>query len=260
MSKIRAAWGGSISFGMVNIPVKAYKSTDEKTVAFNQLHAACGGRIKAPKWCASCDVALEAEDIIRGYEISKGTYVRVTDADLDSVPMPTVKAIEIVRFVPASEIDPVTVNKSYYIGPDEVAGKAYELLHTALAKTGLVAIAKWTYSQKERLAVIRLYGDALSLQTLFWADEVREVPDVPHYTLSDQEVEMAVALVDAMKSDDANLSEFHDEYRDALLKVISDKAEGVEPTSAPATTQKPVADLMDALRASVEAAKAAKVA
>lgn len=256
---LRSTWKGAISFGMVHIPVKAYTSTDEKTVKFNQLHRGCGARVKSPKWCPDCQAWLEASDIDKGYEIRKGEYVVMTDDDFDAVPVASVRSLEIVKFIDPSTLDVAQLNKLYYVGPDEAAGKAFDLLRTALAETGLVALAKWTYSSKERLAVIRLYGDALALQTLFWADEVKDAGklDVPHYDLSEAEVEMAVTLVNAMKAEALDLSQFRDEYRDALLELIAQKDAGEERTFVAPAAVKPATDLMAALKASVEAARAA---
>ena len=255
----RRAWSGAISFGMVTIPVCAYTSTDEKSVKFNQLHRDCGGRTKSPTTCPQCDREIERSEIVKGYEIRKGEYVTIDDGDLESLPVPTLKVAEIVKFIEPDEIDRVALNKTYYIGPTEVGGKAFALLRTALAETGLVALAKWSYSGKERLAVISIHRHVLALQTLFWADEVKDDREIeaPPVAITEAETEMAVTLVNAMKADSAGLEEYRDEYRGALLNRIAEKDAGREPTVATAPAKAPATDLMAALKASIAAAKKA---
>lgn len=254
--ELRSTWRGAISFGMVNIPVKAYTSTDEKSVKFSLQHRDCGGAVKMPKSCGTCETTLDSSSMQKVYEIRKGEFVVMDETDFERVPTPTAKTIIIERFIDPSEIDSTSINQTYYIGPDE-ASKPYALLRAALEQTGLIALAKWTYAGKERLAVLRLHQQVLSLQTLYWADEVKDASKlaVVAPALSEQEVAMALTLVNAMKADAADLTEYRDEYREALLEIIDQKDAGVAPLALPVAAKVETVDLMAALQASIDAAK-----
>ncbi len=258
----RPLWKGAISFGMVSIPVKLYSATEEKDVRFNQLHKTDMSRIRQKVFCADEDIELERDDIIKGYQIAPNNYVVVEDEDFDKVPISTTRVIEIAQFVSLKDIDPIFYQKTYYLEPEEIGLKPFALLMAALRESGRVAIAKIAMRQKEQLCTLRCYENTIALETMFYADEVRatEGLTVPseEITVSDRELQMARSLVD-MLTEDLDLSKYEDNYREALLGVIRAKAEGqVIETPAPAVAK--VTDLMEALRASVEAAKARREA
>ncbi|MFG3510268.1 Ku protein [Streptomyces sp. NPDC047821] len=258
----RPVWSGAISFGLVTIPIKVLSATESHNISFHQVHEKDGGRIRYQKVCTLDDKVLSQDEIGRGYEISKDQVIPVTDAELDSMPLPTAKAIEIVAFVPASSIDPIRIGDSYYLAADgQVAAKPYKLLREALGRSDRVAIAKFAWHNRERLGLLQvLDGDVIALHAMRWPDEIRDSSAVapPAMDIDDSEVDGAVALIDAMTTDD--LSGFHDEYRKALEEVIHAKAEGhrvemPEQEEAPAGQ---VVDLMAALNASVEQARASR--
>lgn len=258
----RPLWKGAISFGMVSIPVKLYSATEEKDVRFNQLHKADMSRIRQKIFCAEEDVELDREDIVKGYQIAPSQYVVLEDEDFDKVPVSTTRVIEIAQFVDLVEIDPIYYQKTYYLEPDEVGIKPFALLMAALKDSGRVAIAKISMRQKEQLCTLRVYENTIALETMFYADEVRDTEGltVPgeDIKVSDRELAMAKSLID-MLTDDLKLDTYEDNYREALLSVIRAKAEG-QTIEAPEPAVARVTDLMEALRASVEAAKARREA
>lgn len=256
----RSIWKGTLGFGMVAIPVKLYSATDDQAVHFNQLHRKCGQRIQMPRWCPTCDQKVAPEDLVKGYEVGKDQYVVLEEADFQAVPLKTLKTAEVVAFVDGKGIDPRHYDKAYFLAPDEAGGKAFFLFLQAMDEVGLVAVAKLCYRDREHLSTIRAFGGVMLLQTLFYTDELRDPVDlypkmVP--AVSDKEKEMARKLVEAMKVATVDLTQFRDEYRDALLKVIEAKLAGTPLQVAPQTAAKAV-DLADALLASIQAAEAAK--
>lgn len=255
----RAIWKGTISFGMVSIPVKLFTATESKDITFRQLHAEDNTPIRLVRWCPADDRALENDEIVKGYEYAKGRYVIVSDEDFEKLPVASKHTIELTAFVEAAEIDPSHYEKTYYLEPEEIAEKPYALLVRALADKGLVAVGKIAIRQKERLCALRVRDGLLILETLYYADEVRQAEaGAPEVEVSDAELKMAHALIDMLREpfDAAN---YKDEYREALLEMIRAKVEGEEVAvpEAPAA-EKPAVDLMAALKASVEAAQKRK--
>lgn len=253
----RTMWKGAISFGLVSIPVRVFPATEEKTVRFNQLHDADGGRIKMKRTCSKCGEEVAFENIVKGYETEKDHYVVLTDEDFDAVPVESSRAIDIVQFVDLEEIDPMFFKKSYYLVPEETGVKAYSLLRKALSEDGKVGIAKVSFRDKEHLAALRFRGKTFVLETMYWPDELRaddfEELD-KKVTVRPQEVQMARSLIDNL-SESWNPEAFTDEYREALLKIVAAKESG-EVIEAPQIEQSSkVVDLMEALKASVEAVK-----
>jgi DNA end-binding protein Ku len=259
----RSMWKGAIQFGLVTIPVKMYLATESRGISFNMLHAACHGRIQMKTYCPTDDTYIERSDTVRGYEVSPGQYVVVTDQDLEAVPLKTVRAIEIEQFVRAEDDGAATrfVKQAYYLEPDPVARKAFYLLKQVLSEQGLHAIAKIVLRDREQLAAIDAFGPAMLLSTLHWPDEIRSTAEL---NLPEAEVEvkpaekmMAEQLIAAM-THEFDPSAYRDEYRQAVLSIVEAKAEGAEvvhPVEQPATK---VTDLMAALEASVAAATAAR--
>jgi DNA end-binding protein Ku len=254
----RAMWKGAISFGLVTIPVAVYPATEEKSLKFNQLHDEDMGRIRYKRVCAVDGEEVDFEHIVKGYEVEKDRYVVLTDDDLDAVPVESSRAIDIQQFVDLDEIDPMLFKKSYYLVPEETGAKAYALLRSALAEEGKVGIAKVSFRDKEHLAALRFKDQVFVLETMYWPDEIRaaefDTLDVDGKVRSN-EVEMAKQLIESL-SQPWSPEEYRDEYREALLDIVEKKLAG-EPIEAPAETPPArVVDLMAALKASVEAAKA----
>jgi DNA end-binding protein Ku len=261
----RSMWKGAIQFGLVTIPVKLYLATESKGVSFNMLHAQCQGRIQMKTYCPTDDAYIERSDTVRGYEIAPGRYVVVTDDDLASVPLKTVRSIEIEQFVPVDSAGQATsfVKQAYYLEPDPIARKAFYLLKRVLADRGLRAIGKIVLRDREQLVALDPFSSTMLLSTLYWPDEVRSTGQL---TLPEDEVEikpgeltMAEQLVATMTAD-FDPAAFHDEYREALMAVIEAKATGAEIAEPAATPAAGLTDLMAALEASVAAAKAARQA
>ncbi len=253
----RAMWKGAISFGLVTIPVAVYPATEEKTLRFNQLHDEDGGRIRYKRVCEKDGEEVSFEHIVKGYEVEKDRYVVLTDDDFDAVPVQSSRAIDIVQFVELDQIDPVLFKKSYYLVPDETGAKAYSLLREAMKRDDRVGIAKVSFRDKEHIAALRFKDDAFVLETMFWPDEVREADfggvDVS-VEVRDQELQMARQLIDSLTGEWAP-EEFSDAYREALVQIVEAKLNGQEiEVIEPEPTAK-VVDLMEALKASVAAAK-----
>jgi DNA end-binding protein Ku len=250
-------WKGAISFGLVTIPVAVYPATEEKSLKFNQLHDEDMGRIRYKRVCSVDGEEVDFEHIVKGYEVEKDRYIILTEEDLDAVPVESSRAIDIQQFVDLEEIDPILFKKSYYLVPDETGAKAYALLRRALFEEGKVGIAKVSFRDKEHLAALRFKDDVFVLETMYWPDEVRAAE---FDTLGAQEkvrpneVEMAKSLIESL-TEPWNPGVFSDAYREALLDIVEKKLAGV-PIEAP-TEEAParVVDLMEALKASVAAAK-----
>jgi DNA end-binding protein Ku len=253
----RAMWKGAISFGLVTIPVSVYPATEEKTLRFNQLHDEDGGRIRMKRTCSVDGEEVGFDHIVKGYEYEKDRYVVLTDEDFDKVPVESSRAIDIVQFVDLEEIDPMLYKKSYYLVPEETGAKAYALLREALIQESKVGVAKVSFRDKEHLAALRFKDDAFVLETMYWPDEIRAVDfggvDV-EAKVRPQELEMAKTLIENLTSEWAP-EQFTDEYREALLRIVEAKIAGEEIEVVEAEPTAKVVDLMEALKASVAAAK-----
>ncbi len=251
----RAVWSGSISFGMVSIPVKLYGATESKDISFNLLHATCGTRLKQTRWCPTDEVEVPWSETVRGYEFAKGEYVTLTDEDFESLPLPSRHIIDLSAFVNETEIDPVYYERSYYLEPEERAEKPYALLLKAMEKKGLTALATITIRKKEQLCAIRPKAGAIVLETLYYPDEVRTATvDLDDTKVTDRELDMAFTLIELLRKP-FEPEEYHDTYREALGQLIEAKLDGHAVVKAPATRDTKVLDLADALRKSVEAAR-----
>ena len=253
----RSMWKGAISFGLVTIPVAVYPATEEKTLRFNQLHDEDGGRIRQKRVCEKDGEEVTYEHIVKGYEVEKDRYVVLTDDDFDAVPVKSSRAIDIVQFVEFDQIDPVLFKKSYYLIPEETGAKAYALLREAMRQDDRVGIAKVSFRDKEHLAALRFKDDAFVLETMYWPDEIREADfggvDV-NADVRDQELTMARQLIDSLTSEWAP-EQFSDAYREALISIVEAKLNGQEIEVVEAEPAAKVVDLMEALKASVAAAK-----
>ncbi|MFN8183273.1 MAG: Ku protein [Candidatus Nanopelagicales bacterium] len=258
---MRAIWKGSISFGLVSVPVKAYTATEDHDVRFHQVHAVDGGRVKYNRVCRECGKVLELAEISKAYQVPNGPTVVLTDEDFASLPVTASKEIDVVEFVPTEQVDPVWFDKSYLLEPDERSLKPYVLLRRTLGDTELTAIVKVSLRQKQQLGVLRVREDVLMLQTMLWPDEVRAA----HFDILDQEVDvrpqeltMASSLVESLAGD-FDPDQYHDAYREQLLALIDAKVhggEGIVASEVPAPDGGEVVDLLTALRQSLERAGA----
>jgi DNA end-binding protein Ku len=257
---MKTIWKGAISFGLVTIPVRVYTATEEKTVRFHQVHAKDGGRIRMKRTCSVCNEEVTFDEIAKGYEFEKDRMVVMTEDEVERG-TPSTRSIDILSFVRVEDIDPIYWQKSYYLEPEPTGTKAYALLRQALGDEGLVALARFTIRDKEHLATLRLRDKTFVLETMYWPDEIRE-PEfdevLKDVEVRPQELKMARSLIESM-TEEFDAGAYRDEYRERLLEVISKKIAGEE--IAAVASEKPsatVVDLMEALRASVEAVTAEK--
>jgi DNA end-binding protein Ku len=256
---MKAIWKGAVTFGLVNIPVRLYSAVQEKSLKFHMLHEEDGGRIRYQRICSICGKEVTWDDIVKGYEFAKDQYVRFTDDELQALDVDSIKAVDVVSFVPLEDIDPIYFNKTYYVVPEASGLKAYRLLQEALEAEGQVGIAKVALRDKEHLATVRLKDDVFVLETMYWPDEIRE-PAFEELErkvdVRDAEVKMARQLIQQLSSDFEPMA-FRDEYRERLEQLVEQKVEGQEVTLAAEPEEEPtvVVDLMEALKASVAEAK-----
>ena len=246
---------GTISFGLVSIPVKMYTAASSASVTFNMLHAKCGSRIKQQTFCPVCNEVVDRTQLVKGHEVSKDQYVRVADDELKALEGEASKTIDIEEFVPLAKVDPVYFEKAYYLGPDKGGEKAYRLLTDAMVKTGRVAVATFVMRGKESLVLIRPSSDGLMLHTMFFSDEVRnfgEIEKGESAKIRDGEMDLAQQLIDGLSNDDFKPENYQDRYRLRVLELIDSKVEGKEITvAAPEAARAQVIDLMEALKESL---------
>lgn len=257
---MRGLWKGAISFGLVHIPCRLYPATTDRDVHFRQLHEACHTPIEYHKVCPRCQTRVAADDIVRGYEVAPGEYVLIGEEDLQGLPLATTHTVEILDFVNLAAVDPLFFERSYFVGPAEGGARPYALLRGVLNRTGRAAVAKVAIRAKESLALVRVVGDCLALELMYYPDEIRdwhEVDDLPgEIPLPEREVEVATLLVESMTGPwrpDA----YHNHYGEALRDLIEAKAAGqriqvAAPEHAPAGRY---TDLLAALEASVRQAE-----
>lgn len=255
-------WKGSISFGLVNIPVKLHAATDNRDIQLRQLHKECHSPINYQKVCSVCEKEVSNEEIIKAYEYAKNKFVVLDEEELERLKKENEeKAVEIMDFVRLDEIDPIYFEKSYFLAPDANGSKAYALLRKALQDSGKIGVAKIMIRSKEQLAVLRVYEQALIMETIHFPDEVRRVTDVPNLPSDEQivpkELETALLLVDQLTTD-FDPTKYTDDYRTALMELIETKQAGektVHPAEPRQTPPTHVTDLMTALQASLEKTK-----
>ncbi len=258
---MQAIWKGTISFGLVTIPIKVYSATEERNISFRQVHEADSGRIRYKRVCEIDGEEIPYSDIGKAYELPDGRLVTLTNDDFTELPLPSAKSIEVLEFVPAEQIDPLYFSKAYYLAADGVGAKPYVLLRDALTKTGQCALVKVAIRTRETLALLREKDGALVLQTMLWPDEVRDsefaVPD-DSVTIRKQEVGMAESYIATLTAD-FDPTRYSSDYREALEQLVQAKAAGLPMPDSDTddgegdTAQ--VVDLVAALRASVDAAK-----
>ena len=246
---------GTISFGLVSIPIKMYTAASSGGVSFNLLHAKCGNRIRQQQVCPVCNEVLDRANLVKGYEFAKGQYVRFADDELKSLEAEAARSIDIAEFVPLPKVDPIHFEKTYYLGPDKGGEKAYRLLADAMAKTDRVALAKFVMRGKESLVLIRPAEAGLMLHTMYFADEVRNFGEIDKgYSakIKEGELELALRLIDELSNDEFKPENYEDEYRVRVLDLVNLKVEGKEVTAVgPQVQRAQVIDLMDALKQSL---------
>jgi DNA end-binding protein Ku len=256
---MRAIWKGAISFGMVTIPVKLYTATEQKDVRLRMLCKEHQAPIQEKRFCTEGGEELAWEELVRGFEVSKGEFVVLDPEEIEAAKPESSTTIDIGDFVESAEIDPVYFEKSYFLEPTEVGAKPFSLLKEALEETDRVAIARVTIRTRERLATVRAYEDTLILETMYWPDEIRstgslDLPEGPEAKVRAKELEMARSLVESL-ADKFRPESYADEYRNALEELIEQKMRGETKKAKRRKPEPKVIDLMDALRASVEQAK-----
>ncbi len=260
---MRTIWNGSLSFGLVNIPIGLALATQRSDIAFRTLHRECGTPIKQKRYCPFHERDVEADELVKGWEVSKGEFVMVEESDLEAVALQRSQSIEIVRFVRLEEVDPVYFDRTYYLAPADAPAqrRPYVLLLRAMAETEMAAIGKFVLWGKENLCLIRAQGDTLALETLFFAEDVRskaEIEDaVAEADVQDAELELARQVIASLVGD-FEPEEFENQYRRELRTMLDAKLEGQEIKRPEPVPEAPVVDLMDALRLSVQQAQETK--
>jgi len=258
----RSMWRGAISFGMVAIPVRMYLATESKSVSFRMLCPRDFTPIKQKRWCPEEDREVGWTETVRGFEVAKDEYVAIDDSDLDNLPLPSAQTIEIVEFVQDTEIEAgLFIKQAYYLEPEAVGVKPYYLLKQALQRTGRVAIGKLALRDREHLCRLAIHDHGIVLNTLHWPDEIRDSGELSlpeeEVAISDRELDMALMLIENLSAS-FDPSRHHDQYREALLAVVEAKLGKRELERPSAAEPAKVMDLMAALKASVEAAKAGR--
>lgn len=263
---MRAIWKGAVAFGLVNVPVKVYAATGEHNVTLHQVHREDGGRIRYKKVCSIDGEEVPYDQIAKGYETDDGRMVVLTDEDLAQLPLATEREIAVEEFVPADQVDPIMLGRTYYLEPEKNAAKPYALLREALQQTDRMAVVKVALRQRETMAVLRVRGKVICLQTLLWPDEIREA-DFPvldaEVTVRPQEAKMAASLVESLAAD-FDPSDFTDSYAEAMEALIEAKVSSGATVSLPtpageeAAEGGEVVDLLSALQRSVERARKAR--
>ncbi|MGH3797930.1 MAG: Ku protein [Pseudonocardiaceae bacterium] len=257
---MRAIWNGVVAFGLVTVPVRLYAATANHDIRFHQVHGPDGGRIRYKRFCEICGTEVRYEDIVKGHETDDGELVTLDDTDMASLPSTSAREIMVLEFVPAEQVDPLLLDRSYYLEPDPKTVKPYALLRETLRRTDQMAVAKVALRQRETLALLRVRGNAIVLQTMLWPDEVRE-PDFATLRdaaeLAPQELEMAATLVSTLAAE-FDPARFDDEYTKAVHELIAYKRQrgGSRPALTAAPEGEPIPDLLTALKRSVEEASA----
>jgi len=262
---MRTTWNGSLSFGLVTIPVGLAPATAPKArasdVTFRTLHRECKTPIKQKRWCPVHDREVPSEELVKGWEVSKGQFVIVEDADLEAIAQhDTSRAIEISRFVPLAEVDPLFFDRTYFLAPSsaEAQRKPYALLLNAMKETGMAALGRMVIRGNENLVLVRPKGDALVLETLFLAEDVRSQAEIDEAVegigVSEPELDLARQLIDSLVGE-WEPAELQSEYRENLREMLEAKLAGEEITVPEPVAEAPVVDLMEALRKSVAASK-----
>ncbi|HET7571690.1 MAG TPA: Ku protein [Gaiellaceae bacterium] len=262
---MRTIWNGSISFGLVNIPVGLALATQRNDVSFRTLHRECGTPIKQKRWCPVHERDVEADELVKGWEFAKGQFVLVEESDLEAVALTRSQSVEILRFVKLEDVDPVYFDRTYYLAPAgaEAQRRPYVLLLRAMQESGMAAVGKFVLWGKENLCLIRAQGDALALETLFFGEDVRskeEIEEAVEATeVREQELALAGQVIASLAGEWAP-GEFENQYRGELKEMLEAKLAGREIVAPEPAVETPVIDLMEALRQSVADAQGRRAA
>jgi DNA end-binding protein Ku len=252
----RPLGSGTIALGLVSIPVRLYPAAVSRRVSFHMLHAKCGSRVRTQWFCPVCHRVVGRDELVRGYEVSKGRFVRMAEAEMEALIGPRSREIELTEFVPLETVDPVFLDEAYYLGPDKGAARAYRLLESVLAESRQVGIAHFMLRGKASLVLIRAARGTLMLHTMYYADEIREAPELSRGeagAVKPAEQKLARRLVEELARPRYEASRYHDEFRARVLQAIRRKAAGkVAAVAAPPAPHGKVIDLMDALQQSLE--------
>jgi DNA end-binding protein Ku len=258
----RSIGSGTISFGLVSIPVRMYVATHSEQPSFNMLHGECGSRIRQQTYCPRCERVVERKELVRGYAVGKTDYVRFTDDELKALETAASSAIEIQEFVPLEQVDPIYFASTHYLGPDRGGEKAYRLLAEAMRSTSQVALAQRIARGKEHLVLIRPFDDGLALHELYYADEIRPFAEVDRggeQKIRANESELARRLVSELSAERFAPDTYHDHYRERLQEIVDRKVAGEEVTSVVPPAETPhVIDLMEALKRSLAEGRPAR--
>ena len=256
-----SVWKGHLTFGLVSLPVRLFTAARSETLSFNQLHKVDNSRIKQMVYCQAEDKPIPRDEIVKGYEYEKGKYVVIADEDIKKVAPKTAKVMEIQEFVKAGDVDPVYLESSYYMAPDEGGEKPYALLFEALKATKYYAVAKIAMHNREHIVIVRPGDRGMVLHTMYYADEVRRTEefrtDISNVT--EKEMNLAKMLVESLAAE-FEPEKYHDTYRTNLRQMIDDKVAGNKIVETPEVRMAPVIDIMEALKKSLEARKPPKVA
>jgi DNA end-binding protein Ku len=246
-------WKGYLTFGLISVPVRLFVAARTERISFNQIHGQCGSRIKQQTWCPVCERTVERSELKKGFEVAKGRFVIVEDEEIKKIAPESNESMEILEFVKAADIDPIYYDASYFMVPEDAGKKAYELLFQTMQKSGYSAIAKVAMHQREYTVVIRPHSNGLTLHTMFYPEEVREIPEFGKDTkvqIRPQEVALAEKLVEGLAGE-FDPGKYHDEYQTQLGKMIEAKKEGLEVQGSAPKKLAPVIDLMQALQQSL---------
>jgi DNA end-binding protein Ku len=262
---MRTIWNGSINFGLVNIPIGLAVAQQRKDTAFRTLHRECGTPIKQKRYCPFHERDVEADELVKGWEFAKGQFVLVEDSDLEAVALQRSQSVDIIRFVPIDQVDPIYFDRTYYLAPagPEAQRRPYVLLLRAMQEAGMAAVGKFVLWGKENLCLIRPLGESLVLETLFFAEDIRprqEIDEAVEETeVKGPELVMATQLVESLVGD-FDPKDYENEYRNELRAMLQAKLEGKEITAPEPAPEAPVVDLMEALKQSVAQAQKDKPA
>jgi DNA end-binding protein Ku len=256
-----STWKGHLTFGLVSLPVRLFTAARGETISFNQLHKEDNSRVKQVLYCQAEDKPITRDQIVKGYEYEKGKYVVIEDEDIRKVAPKTARVMEILEFVKADDVDPVYLDSSYYMAPDEGGEKPYALLFAALKKTGYYGVAKVAMHNREHIVILRPGQHGMLLHTMYFADEVRKMDEFRTDTENIREKELALALnlVESLAAE-FEPQKYSDTYRDNLRKMIQAKIEGNSIVETPETHIAPVIDIMEALKKSLEMRKPPAIA
>jgi DNA end-binding protein Ku len=249
-----SVWKGYLTFGLISIPIRLFSAARSERIGLNQLHKVCKSRIRMPLFCPTCERQVERSEIVKGYEYEKDQYVLFDEEELDKIEPESARTMEILEFVKLDEIDPLYYESSYYVTPEDEGRKAYQLLLEAMEETGYAAVAKITMHQREHIVVIRPRENGMTLHTMFYTNEIRQVAEYGQPSTAaeprEQEKKLATQLIESLAAK-FEPEKYKDQYQESMKALIAAKQEGREIAAAPHLKLAPVIDLMDALKKSI---------